>query len=214
MRTRASFLIAALAIGGTVLGAILATAGHKRLQPVLPWLLGLAIALCIGVFWPTRDRGAFKVKLPLDERRSFKRRWLDSWFIDGVIQKKRLWKTGLTKTDLDDVNEVANNATNKERVQQVLLGRMYLAHYRNNDTLTRRADLLKVASLLVLVFFIFFSFWLPSATSLTPPSTPTAKHSSLSPTVFVTATVTVTAPMPTILPTPTIPPPPTEPGRG
>jgi hypothetical protein len=49
---------------------------------------------------------------------------------------------------------------NKDRVDQVLLGRMYLAHYRNNGTLSRRADLLRLASLLALAFVIDLGFWL------------------------------------------------------
>lgn len=76
MRTRASFLIAALAIGGTVLGAILSTSANQHLQPVLPWLFGLlgaAIFLCIGVLWPTRDHGKEFISIASDDR-SFRRR--------------------------------------------------------------------------------------------------------------------------------------------
>ena len=57
LRSRASILLAALAIGGTVLGGILSNSTHRP-PPwwVVVWL-GLAIILCIGVLWSTRDYG-------------------------------------------------------------------------------------------------------------------------------------------------------------
>jgi hypothetical protein len=57
MRSRASILLAALAIGGAILGAILASETH----PQLPWWvvvpLVVAIVLCVFVLWSTRDYG-------------------------------------------------------------------------------------------------------------------------------------------------------------
>ena len=61
LRSRASILLAALAIGGTVLGGILSNSTHPR-PPwwVMVWL-GLAIILCISVLWSTRDHGSLTI---------------------------------------------------------------------------------------------------------------------------------------------------------
>ncbi len=193
MRTRASFLIAALAVGGTVLAAILSMSANVHLQPALPVLLGLlgsAILLCIGILWPTRDHGDLPQKLPDDAPRSFCARW-GEWWNGGHLKKRpRLWQVGLGSSDLENAQRQAYKSP--EWVDQFLLRRMYLAHDSNNNTLTRRADLFRAASLLVLAFVIAFSAWLPFITTSSTPagSTSAVTHSSPTPTVTVTVTVT------------------------
>jgi hypothetical protein len=64
LRSRANILLAALAIGVTALGAILAdTTVHLHLPAWFGTLavlfLGSAILCCVGVLWPTRDHGDF-----------------------------------------------------------------------------------------------------------------------------------------------------------
>ena len=64
LRSRANILLAALAIGVTALGAILAdNAVHLHLSAWFVALavvfLGSAILCCVGVLWPTRDHGNF-----------------------------------------------------------------------------------------------------------------------------------------------------------
>ena len=184
LRTRASFLIAALAIGGAVLGAILSSSTHGA----PPWWviapLGLAIVPCIGTLWPTRDRGVLQVwkwtpsgsaeameslTKPLANGRHFTERWRE-W---GRARNfnLRLWKTGLGKDDFNRAQNYANqqlallpqvgNDGQQTWIDQILVERMYVAHFRNDHTLTRRADLLRSATLLTLLFFILFSVWLP-----------------------------------------------------
>lgn len=209
LRSRASLLIAALAIGVSVLAASLS---KRHLQPALLWLLGSAIVLCLGVLWPVRDHGDFTVPVPVREKstktaptpvttptremlmpltvlsprlsaqpatslslsrgetaghrraagpladawRNFTKPWKE--WIQCLGQKQRLWKTGLGKDDLAAVPTHAYSS--KDTVDQVLLGRMYLAHTRNDGTLSRRADLLRLASLLALAFVIDLGFWL------------------------------------------------------
>jgi hypothetical protein len=48
----------------------------------------------------------------------------------------------------------------KDMADQVLLTILYLAHARNNKTVSRRADNLRLASLLVLAFAIALGIWL------------------------------------------------------
>jgi hypothetical protein len=84
---------------------------------------------------------------------------------------QRLWKTVLNKHDLAQVLRDGVQPDQGEDVDQALSGFLYLAHDRNHGTLSRRADLLRLASLLVLAFVIVLSAWLPSqraATSLAP----------------------------------------------
>jgi hypothetical protein len=158
MRTRSSFLLAALAIGGTVLGAILSGSSHSS-PPwwVLIWL-GLALVPCIAVLWPTRDRGKLTSKWAPDDTtvRKFRIRWAEVF--QARKPNERLWKIGLTGSDLDNARASAQNEINK--FDQILVDTMRRAHKRNDRTLTRRADLLRVASLLILIFFVTFSIWL------------------------------------------------------
>ena len=71
LRSRANILLAALAIGVTALGAILARSELSTWFAVLAVVfLGSAILCCVGVLWPTRDRGDFttaKLKRVRDE---------------------------------------------------------------------------------------------------------------------------------------------------
>jgi hypothetical protein len=88
------------------------------------------------------------------------RRFTDPWaeWLQDLGQDQRLWKIGLGRKDLAKVP--AEVYDNQDLVDQILLGRMYLAHHRNNGTLSRRADLLRLASLLALAFVIDLGFWL------------------------------------------------------
>jgi len=67
-----------------------------------------------------------------------------------VGHNQRLWKTALGKYDLARVPL----GSSQDEVDQVLLEVMYRAHDLNNGTLSRRADLLRFASLFVLAFVI------------------------------------------------------------
>jgi hypothetical protein len=189
LRTRANILLAALAIGGTVLGAALS---GRHLQSALVWLLGAAIVLCIGVLWPVRDHGDFNVRTSTPSGSSEPaagsdsserspeggsesptimaklmtllagagRRFNEPWarWLQDLGQNQRLWKIGLGQKDFDVLSAEAYD--DQDMVDQILLGRMYLAHHRNADTLSRRADLLRLASLLALAFVIDLGFWL------------------------------------------------------
>jgi hypothetical protein len=212
MRNRASFLITALAIGGTILGAILSNSTHG--SP--PWWvvtpLGLAIIPCIGILWPTRDHGVLKVWIwtpsgsaqtierlrePHTKEQRLRKRWHE-WRQAHKFDL-RLWKTGLGKNDFNKAQIYAAHRPTQPiqgtvdqpqpSIDQVLVERMYVAHFRNDHTLTRRADLLRVAALFTLLFFTLFSIWLPSSSS----SSTAAKHSSstASPTRTRAPTVTV-----------------------
>ena len=86
----------------------------------------------------------------------FKKPWRE--WRQALGRDWRLWKTGLNEDDLAK----APPGGPQDEVDQVLLEFMYLAHKRNNGTLSRRADLLRLASLLVLAFVIALSVWLPS----------------------------------------------------
>ena len=88
--------------------------------------------------------------------RRFQEPWAE-WRQD-LGQNQRLWKIGLGQQDFDMVPAAAYD--DQDLVDQILLGRMYLAHDRNNGTLSRRADLLRLASLLALAFVIDLGFWL------------------------------------------------------
>jgi len=158
MRTRSSFLLAALAIGGTVLGAILSSSSHSS-PPwwVLIWL-GLALVPCIAVLSSTRDRGNLTPEWAPDKTtvRSFRIRWAEPF--QARKPNERLWKIGLTGDELEDAKKSAKNDINM--FDQILVDTMRRAHKRNDRTLTRRADLLRAASLLILIFFVTFSFWL------------------------------------------------------
>ena len=279
MRTRVSFLIAALTIGGTVLGAILASTNHKSPPLWVVIWLWLAIIPCIAILWSTRDHGHLKVRPnwiasgSADWRLTGKRSLTDRWgeWRRAPGENRRLWKVGLGADDLSkaqlhlaksqggsapgpgdpggsapgpgdpggsapgpgDPGGPAQGPADpaKEPINQVLVERMYAAHEMNDHTLTRRADLFRVASALALVFFILFISWLltthssTAATNKTGASTTTAKNGSSTstatptpipiPTMTVTRTVIVT---PTVIMTPTVivtvVPIPTEPGRG
>ena len=231
LRSRANILLAALAIGVTALGAILASPSLNLHLPA--WFvvsavvfLGSAILCCVGVLWPTRDHGdmaplpapvnlpppsqppaatpAREMLVPLTvlspgpsagttaslslsmarsqtagHRRSagrladawqrFTKPWRE-WY-QALGHDRRLWKTVLGKEDFDDVPPQGG----KNDVYPVLLEIMYLAHTRDYGTLSRRADLLRLASLLVLAFVIAFSIWLASTTSTASP-----RHQSVS----------------------------------
>ena len=178
MRTRASFLIAALAIGGTVLGAILTDSNHKPPPWWVVMWLWLAIIPCITVLWSTRDHGHLRVRPDwiasgsADWKLSGQRGLTDRWreWKCARQQNRRLWKVGLNAVDLSTAkNKVAELQLEptqgpadptKEPINQVLVERMYAAHEMNDHTLTRRADLFRAASLLALVFLIVFSSWL------------------------------------------------------
>jgi hypothetical protein len=163
MRTRSSFLIAALALGGSLLSAILSSAS----RPTPPWWvliwLGLALVPCTAVLWPTRDHGrltpgwAPSGRRPSDlESRSFRERWTE--IRPARQDNERLWKIGINERDLTEAKKRARSG--KTDLDQELADTMWLAHTRNDHTLTRRADLLRAASVLVLIFFIAFSSWL------------------------------------------------------
>jgi hypothetical protein len=158
MRTRSSFLIAALAIGGTVLSAILSSAS----RPAPPWWvlvwIGLALACCIAALWSTRDHGDVTAEWAPGRQavRSLRGRWAE-WFY-ARKENQRLWKIGLNRDDLNRAEASAQRDKNK--FEQTLIETMRRAHSRNDRTLTRRADLLRAASVLVLIFFIVFSSWL------------------------------------------------------
>jgi hypothetical protein len=68
LRSRASTLLAALAIGGAILGAVLSSATHPR----VPWWvvapLVLAVVLCVLVLWSTRDYGRLTKPVPGQRR--------------------------------------------------------------------------------------------------------------------------------------------------
>ena len=83
---------------------------------------------------------------------------------------QRLWKTVLGQQDLAQVPPGGS----QDDVDRVLLESLYLAHERNLGTLSRRADLLRVASLLVFAFVVAFGIWL----STTTPSTSMGGHPS------------------------------------
>lgn len=219
LRARANILLAALAIGVTALGAILAS---SSLHPHVPaWFavlavvfLGSAIFCCVGVLWPTRDHGDLTTPAPVNlppvslppvttparemlvpltvlspappacsapslslsmarsetaGRRRAARRRAGAWrrftkpwreWRQALGHDQRLWKTVLGKDDFSQ----APPGNQENEVYQVLLKIMYLGHERNYGTLSRRADLLRLASLLVLAFVIAFSIWLASTT--------------------------------------------------
>jgi hypothetical protein len=158
MRTRSSFLLAALSIGGSVLGAILSSSSHSS-PPwwVLIWL-GLALVPCLGVLWPTRDRGHLRSEGSPDvlAPRSFRSRWGEC--LRARKANARLWKIGLAGRDLDWAKSQSKGDSNE--FDHFLVETMQLAHVRNDYSLTRRADLLRAASVLVVIFFIAFSAWL------------------------------------------------------
>jgi hypothetical protein len=113
---------------------------------------------------------------------------------------QRLWKTVLNQQDLAQVPPGGS----QDEVDRVLLESLYLAHERNLGTLSRRADLLRIASLLVFAFVIAFGIWL----STTTPSTSTGGHPSSTAPAAGRPSDLIAATSP-----PTMPPPSTEPGR-
>jgi hypothetical protein len=163
MRTRSSFLLAALALGGTLLSAILSSAS----RPTPPWWvliwLGLALLPCLAVLLPTRDHGHLTqgwspgVRESADlEARDFRQRWAQC--LHARKDNERLWKIGINERDVNRAKKRVKDGG--KGLDQELTDTMWLAHKRNDLTLTRRADLLRAASVLVLAFFIAFSCWL------------------------------------------------------
>jgi len=91
---------------------------------------------------------------------------------------QRLWKTVLGQQDLAQVPPGGS----QDDVDRVLLESLYLAHERNLGTLSRRADLLRVASLLVFAFVVAFGIWLSTTTPSTSiPGRPSVITASATP---------------------------------
>ncbi len=187
LRTRANMLLAALAIGGAVLGAVLPSLpAHHHLPAWLVVLLSVAIAVCVGVQWPVRDHGSLTIasgvkpsgpadrgvrqvgkaaeparnvngsggEPPPGAWKRFKAPWQE--WRDAFGQDQRLWKTGLGREDMGKIEAGASS----DAVSQTLLEIMYAAHLRNNGTVSRRADVLRMASILVFAFVIGLAVWL------------------------------------------------------
>lgn len=164
MRTHANILLSAIVI----VGALLAT--HFPIHPLKPaWLcsallsLGVSGVSCIAVIWPVRDRGHLPTqRSAYDPSRPhvYRERWRE-WLMEYILRRKRpmLWKNQITYDDLARPARSSDQRRCCECIECSVVQLSNITHSINAGTIGRRADLVRLATGMLLVSLALLIVW-------------------------------------------------------
>jgi len=163
MRTHANILLSAIVIVGALLATHFPAHTHDSAWLYLA-LLGLGVSgiSCIAVIWPVNDRGHLPTRRSSYNQSGphvYRERWRE-WLMEYILRRDRpmLWKSQITYDDLA-CPAGASGPRCCESVECSVVVLSSIAHSMNAGTIGRRADLVRIATGILLVSLALLIVW-------------------------------------------------------